>query len=83
MIEDAMRLDDLQDKHQDHSWLWALNPAVDPVLPEAEWQCAVRLRLGCPQLSSEMLCTACGSKPLDLHGYHALCCAMYTKWHTK
>ena len=45
------------------------------MLPESEWQCAVRLRLGCPQLSNETLRSSCGKRVLDQQCYHALCCA--------
>ena len=75
-LEDVLRLDELQDEHQEHTWIWALNPVTEPVLPEADWQCAARLKLGCPQLSSEMVCNYCGEKVLDRQGYHALCCAV-------
>jgi hypothetical protein len=75
MIEDALRLADLRDKHQEHSWMWALNPATGPVLPQEDWLRAMRLRLGCTQLSSEVLCASCGRRVLDKPAYHALCCA--------
>ena len=74
-VEDKMRLDDLDSEHQEHSWMWALSPVTDTVLPQDEWRCAMRLRLGCEQLSSEMLCASCGERVLDKQGYHALCCA--------
>ena len=35
----------------------------------------MRLRLGCAQLSSEVLCKSCGERVLDKQGFHALRCA--------
>jgi hypothetical protein len=72
---DARRLDDLRDKHQDHSWLLVLNPATDVVLAEDDWIIAARLRLGCAAVSGEHICSSCGSRVLDAQAYHALCCA--------
>ena len=46
-----MRLDDLHDTHQEHSWLFAINPELDVVLPESDWITAMRIRLGCRILS--------------------------------
>ena len=85
MVEDLLRLDDLQDEHQEHSWMWALNPVTEPVLAEKEWLSAVRLRLGAVHVSSEMLCGSCGKRVLDQQAYHALCCAKgeCTKGHNK
>jgi hypothetical protein len=84
-MEDVLRLEDLNNEHQEHSWLWALNPVTEPVLSQEDWLGAVRLRLGCPQLSSDILCASCGTRVLDRHGYHALCCARgeSTKGHNK
>ena len=73
---DALRLDELRDPHQDHSWLLSLNPEVDVVLPEDEWIMAMRIRLGCPVVSGEHVCRCCGTKILDRQGYHALCCSL-------
>jgi hypothetical protein len=75
MIEDTLRVNDLRDQHQEHSWIWALNPVNDPVLPEADWLRAMRLRLGCMQVSTDILCAKCGERVLDKCAYHALCCA--------
>ena len=75
LVEDGLRLEDLRDKHQENSWMWALNPIAEPVLPECDWLRAMRLRLGCTQISSEILCASCGERVLDKTAYHALCCA--------
>ncbi len=74
--EDALRLDDLRDPHQDHSWISSLNPEVDVVLPESDWLVAMRIRLGCPLLSGEHVCRSCGESILDSQCFHALCCSM-------
>ena len=42
-MEDVLCVDELHAKHQDHTCIWALNPVTEPVMPEADWQCAVRL----------------------------------------
>ena len=83
--EDARRLDDLRDTHQDHSWIFSLNPELDVVLPEEEWLIAMRLRLGCRLLSGEHVCRCCGKRVLDVQCYHALCCSMAesTKGHNQ
>jgi hypothetical protein len=73
--EDVMRLNELDDEHQEHTWLWALNTVTEPVLAQEDWIAAVRLKLGSPQLSSEILCGSCGERVLDRQAYHALCCA--------
>ena len=80
-----LRLDDLNDEHQEHTWLWALNPVTEPVLAQEDWITAVRLKLGCPQISSEMLCASCGDRVVDRQAYHALCCARgeSTKGHNR
>ena len=75
LIEDSLRLTDLRDEHQEHSWMWALNPVTEPVLPEEDWLRAMRLRLGCDLISTDVLCASCGARVLDKGMYHALCCA--------
>ena len=35
-LEDELRVEDLRDPDQDHSWLFSLNPDTDIVLPEEE-----------------------------------------------
>ena len=73
--DDLRRLADLRDPHQDHSWICALNPAVEATMPPREWTTAMRLRLGCNFTAMEMICGACGQHVVDKQGYHALCCA--------
>ena len=46
LVEDVMRLDELQDEHQERSWMWAPNPVTEPVPAEEAWVAAIRLRLG-------------------------------------
>ena len=74
--EDTLRLDDLRDPHQDHSWMCSLNPQVDIVLPEADWLIAMRVRIGCQMLSGEHVCRCCGTHILDSQCFHALCCSI-------
>ena len=85
---DTQRLDSLTDtfraqgheddarRWQDHSCLCSMNPEVDVVPPEAEWLVAMRIRLGCPLLSSEHICRSCGESILDSQCFHALCCSI-------
>ncbi len=54
--------------------MWGLNVAKEPVLPEEEWLRAMRIRLGCSQLSGEIMCASCGRHVLDTTAYHARCC---------
>ena len=73
--EDAIRLEDLADSHQDHTWVGAEHPERGPGLSSNEWVTAIRLRLGLDFLASDRLCSACGKSILDTRCSHALCCA--------
>ena len=73
--DDIRRIEDLRDPHQEHTWLYALNPATEPVMPAQDWVRAMRIRLGCDHMGAEMVCAACGTHVLDRQAYHALCYA--------
>eukprot|EP00973_Karenia_brevis_P017441 2393512-Karenia_brevis.AAC.1 len=59
--EDARRLDDLRDPHQNHAWMFMLNPAEELVLPESDWLVAARMRLGCSAVLGEHVCACAES----------------------
>ena len=61
-VEDLRRLDDLRDPHQEHGWMYSLNPAVGRVMPPDRWVTAMRLRLGCPFAASDMICLSSGRR---------------------
>ena len=67
-------LADLRHRANDHSWLWALNPAEGVVLPPVDFVEAVRVRVGADLASGELECACCGA-PMQPHCRHALCCA--------
>jgi hypothetical protein len=45
-LSHVLRINEIGDESQDHSWLWALGKRKQQVLPEEEFVIAVRLRLG-------------------------------------
>ena len=69
------RLDELQHKEQDHTWLWALSPHRGPVIDDEDYMEAVRLRLGIAGPIDVVPCALCGEGLMDNSGAHALCCA--------
>ena len=69
------RMDDLQDKGQDHTWMWALSKHRGPVMDDEDHIEAVRLRLGIVGPIDVVPCGLCGDTVMDNSGAHALCCA--------
>ena len=74
-IAGVHRLEELQHKENDHSWLWALSKHKGPVLQPQEYVEALRIRLGCAGPSNPVPCHLCGESMLDSAGAHAHCCA--------
>lgn len=69
------RLQDLRDPSVSHDWLWHLSPAHGPTVPRADFQTAVRLRLGAPCVEESTECGHCGAC-LGTTGAHAFCCSL-------
>ena len=69
------RLDELQHRDQDHTWMWALSPHRGPVMESGDYLEALRLRLGVAGPTDAAPCALCGSTVMDSPGAHALCCA--------
>ena len=46
-MEAVLRLDELQDEHQERTCMWALNPVTEPVMSDN----LVRSQIRCPDLS--------------------------------
>ncbi len=68
------RIRELSDKDVDHTWLWRLNRQHGPILPDAEFVEALRLRLGTAGPADPVPCALCGAELLDSAGAHAMCC---------
>ena len=71
MIEDPLPLTYLRDSRHEHSWMWALSPKLEPDMPEEHWLRAMRLRLGCAHICSDMLCASYSERLLDRSMYYA------------
>ena len=71
----VLRMNEIRDENQDHSWLWALGKRKQKVLPEEEFVVAVGLRLGADLLDDAVTCGYCHEQVLDVNGHHALVCA--------
>ena len=72
---DSRRIRDLRDPSTSHDWMWSLNPAHGPIIPNDELITCIKIRLGVNFLDDEMLCPSCGKQILDRKCNHALCCA--------
>ena len=68
-------MNELQDKGQDHTWMWALSAHRGPVMEDEDHIEAVRLRLGIAGPIDVTPCGLCGQIAMDSSGAHALCCA--------
>ena len=74
-LSHVLRINEIGDESQDHSWLWALGKRKQQVLPEEEFVIAVRLRLGADLIEDAITCAYCHEQMLDSSGHHALVCA--------
>jgi len=74
-LSHVLRINEIGDESQDHSWLWALGKRKQQVLPEEEFVIAVRLRLGADLIDDAITCAYCHEQMLDSSGHHALVCA--------
>ena len=74
---DCVRLRDLADPNNAHSWLWALSSAQGPTIDDdCEFIEAVRVRLGAGGPPDVAVCGLCGRAQLDTAGGHASCCSL-------
>ena len=73
--EDARRLRELRDPSVSHDWLWCLNPAHGPHVPEQDYLACIRIRIGASFIDEPMLCPRCGNAVLGSSCAHALNCA--------
>ena len=83
--DQAQRFREVRAEGVDHTWLWPCSaPAEERMTPE-EFNVAVRLRLGSPQLREAMPCPHCPRGVLDARCLHALTCASAeaTKGHNR
>lgn len=75
----ARRLCDLASPKVDNGWLWAINVAHGPVLPQRDYLVNLRLRLGIrvgPDFEGTLPCGGCGGPiSADEFDAHALSCA--------
>ena len=69
------RLEELSDNTVDHTWLWNLSRHRGPILTNAQFIEAVRIRLGAAGSDEPIPCALCG-KLFDSAGSHAHCCAI-------
>ena len=72
---DVRRLAELRDPTVSHDWLWRLNPAHGPVVPNDEMATCLRIRLGASFTEEPTLCERCGKSIVGQTAAHNLCCA--------
>ena len=59
-----------------HAWLWRVSKAHGPVVPTAEFQDALRLRVGAPLAKPGTACIRCGFALSATTGTHCWLCAL-------